>query len=118
MMLIFLDRSETALFLVEEGAHVGVSDASGLPALTLMVEKMPPVAKIALNQYHRTDRANRKQYFSLNLLEPMRPGEVNVIAKTPMQVTRCLRLNIYLFIINVYTGYTFQKYSALQLRPV
>lgn len=83
---VFTDRSETALFLVEQGATVGVLDSSGLSALTLMIEKMPPTAKVALNQFHVTDRPNRKQYFYLNLLEPIQPGTITQYAKTPMQV--------------------------------
>ena len=85
-MFICLDRSETALYLVEQGATVGVCDSSGLTALTLMIDKMPPTAKYALDQYHVTDRPNRKQYFYLNLLEPVQPGLIQHIAKTPMQV--------------------------------
>lgn len=80
-----LDRSETALFLVEEGAQVGVIDSSGQSALTLMIEKMPPVASRALDSFHRTDRPNRKQYFYLHLLEPSLPGQMNIMAKTSMQ---------------------------------
>jgi len=65
---------------------VGVCDSSGLSALTLMIDKMPPTAKYALDQYHVTDRPNRKQYFYLNLLEPIQPGMIHQVAKTPMQV--------------------------------
>lgn len=85
--IFFKDRSETALFLVEQGATVGVLDSSGLSALTLMIEKMPPTAKVALDQFHVTDRPNRKQYFYLNLLEPIQPGTITQYAKTPMQVS-------------------------------
>ena len=31
-------------------------------------------AKLALDQFHTTDRANRKQYFHLHRLEPRKPG--------------------------------------------
>ena len=31
-------------------------------------------AKLALDQFHTTDRANRQQYFHLNSLEPRKPG--------------------------------------------
>lgn len=82
----FLDRSETALFLVEEGVRVGNCDSSGLSTLTLMIDKMPPVAYTALDQFHRTDRANRKQYFYLNLLEPVKPGKFSDFTRSPMQV--------------------------------
>ena len=74
------------MYLVEQNAKVGVIDKSGLSAVSLMIEKMPPVAKKALDQFHKTDRPNRKQYFFLNLLEPVKPGQHNVFAKTPMEV--------------------------------
>ena len=65
---------------------MGVRASSGLTALTLMIQKMPPVANKALDHFHRTDRPNRKQYFYLHLLEPSLPGQLDAIAKTPMQV--------------------------------
>ncbi|KAF6029536.1 hypothetical protein EB796_012105 [Bugula neritina] len=68
-----LDRSETARYLLEHNAPVGVTDNSGQPALTWMINKMAPVAKEALDQLHTCDRANRKQYFYLNHLEPIQP---------------------------------------------
>ena len=33
-------------------------------------------AKLALDQFHTTDRANRKQYFHLHRLEPRKPGTI------------------------------------------
>lgn len=47
-----------------------MSDDCGVTAMTLLITKMPPVAKEALDQFHTTDRANRKQYYYLNYLEP------------------------------------------------
>uniref|UniRef100_H2ZHL3 Ion transport domain-containing protein n=1 Tax=Ciona savignyi TaxID=51511 RepID=H2ZHL3_CIOSA len=64
-----LDRSETARYLIDLNADATVIDDSGQLCMTHMVTKMAPVAKQALDQFHRTDRANRKQYFYLNLLE-------------------------------------------------
>ncbi|CAH1253679.1 TRPA1 [Branchiostoma lanceolatum] len=82
-----LDRSETARHLVEQGAEAGVQDYSGQACITHMITKMPPVAKEALNQFHPTDRANRKQYYYLNNIEPVLPGEAeDSLAKTPMEV--------------------------------
>ncbi|XP_078610224.1 uncharacterized protein LOC144881203 isoform X4 [Branchiostoma floridae x Branchiostoma japonicum] len=89
-----LDRSETARYLVEQGAEAGVQDYSGQACITHMITKMPPVAKEALNQFHPTDRANRKQYYYLNNIEPVLPesfkkvaGEAaDSLAKTPMEV--------------------------------
>lgn len=68
-----LDRSETAKCLVERSAEANVADDSGMTALVMMISKMPSVAKEALNQFYSTDRANRKQYFYLNYLEPPVP---------------------------------------------
>ena len=54
--------------------------------MSLMISKMPPVAKEALDQFHTTDRANRKQYYYLNYLEPSRPSNCHDCdAKTPLQ---------------------------------
>eukprot|EP00794_Sanderia_malayensis_P014065 gene14065-15531_t len=80
-----LDRSETAQYLVDQGVPVGVCDSSGLPALTLMIQKMPLIAKEALNQFHTTDRANRKQCFYLNYLETKHAGKDSSRAKMPME---------------------------------
>ena len=76
-MYVFLcvDRSETARLLLEHEAPVGVVDNCGQPVLTLMISKMAPVAKEAMNQLHSVDRANRKQFFYLNHLEPSPTGE-------------------------------------------
>ncbi|XP_064605915.1 transient receptor potential cation channel subfamily V member 2-like [Liolophura sinensis] len=63
-----LDRSETARLLLELGAPVGVSDNCGQKAITLMITKMPPVAKDALDQFHKKYRAERKQYYFLSYL--------------------------------------------------
>ena len=55
-----------------------------------MIQKMPLVAREALQQFHSTDRANRKQYFYLNYLETKKPGEERSYAKLPMEVSRSL----------------------------
>lgn len=82
-----LDRSETARILVEQGSHAGVRDINGLSALVLMITKMPSVAKEALNQFHSLDRANRREYYFLNFLEPVIPRCLSSgDAKTPLEV--------------------------------
>ena len=86
LVVLIADRSETAKYLVKVGANVAVYDSSGLSALSLMIEKMPPVAQKALNQYHQTDRANRKQYFYLSLLEADLTGNICKVAKSPLEV--------------------------------
>ncbi|CAD5123450.1 DgyrCDS11796 [Dimorphilus gyrociliatus] len=72
-----LDRSETARMLIEldDPAPAGVIDDSGQSAVVLMITKMPPVAKLALDQFHTTDRANRRQFYHLNHLEPKKAGD-------------------------------------------
>ncbi|XP_065663977.1 transient receptor potential channel pyrexia isoform X2 [Hydra vulgaris] len=95
-----LDRSETAKFLVKVGANVSAYDSSGLSTLYLMIEKMPHVAQKALNQYHQTDRANRKQYFYLNLLEADQAGTFSKIAKSPLEaVTLNNQMHLLLHIV-------------------
>lgn len=82
-----LDRSETAKFLIDEGATAGVQDNAGSSVMSFMISKMPPVAKDALDQLHTTDRGNRKQYFYLNHLEPILPndkGDYNSYARSPL----------------------------------
>nr|XP_039272918.1 transient receptor potential channel pyrexia-like isoform X2 [Styela clava] len=92
-----LDRSETARWLVENGANVGVTDDSGLSCMTHMITKMGPVARDALDTFHKMDRTNRRQYFHLNLLEhditddkritrSKEQGIHGSLAKTPLQV--------------------------------
>lgn len=43
----------------------------------MMISKMTPVAKDAMDQFHSTDRANRRQYYYLNYMEPYKPGKGN-----------------------------------------
>ncbi|XP_013392770.1 uncharacterized protein LOC106160659 isoform X2 [Lingula anatina] len=73
MLAAQLDRSETARTLMEMGAPAGVTDCYGEGAVAWMITKMAPVAKVALDQFHVKDRANRKQYYYLKHLEPRKP---------------------------------------------
>ena len=75
VLRLFSDRSETAKYLIDEGAPAGVQDGTGSSVMSFMISKMPPVAKEALDQFHSTDRGNRRQYFYLNHLEPVHPNE-------------------------------------------
>ena len=55
--------------------------------MSFMISKMPPVAKEALDQFHTTDRGNRRQYFYLNHLEPYLPndeGDYTSYARSPL----------------------------------
>ncbi|KAK2177712.1 hypothetical protein NP493_583g02067 [Ridgeia piscesae] len=84
-----LDRSETARLLLEldDPAVAGVEDYTGQSAIAWMITKMPTVAKIALSQFHSTDRANRKQYYYLNKLDPKKSDDKrDVHPQTPLQV--------------------------------
>ncbi|XP_063047327.1 transient receptor potential channel pyrexia [Engraulis encrasicolus] len=65
-----LDRSEAARALIELGADAGVQDCDGQLCITAMIGKMTPVAHLALNQFHVTDRMTRQQFYYLHLLEP------------------------------------------------
>ncbi|CAH1772535.1 unnamed protein product [Owenia fusiformis] len=90
-----LDRSETARQLLEldDPAPAGVEDHSGQAAIVWMITKMGPVAKEALNQFHTTDRANRKQYYHLHRLEPRKPGiKIDGHPATAMQVLVSLKM--------------------------
>ena len=64
-----------------------------------MIEKMPDVAKFALEQFQHFDKALRRKYYYLNYLEldtwrsieskrgkPIRQS----FARSPLQVTRCI----------------------------
>ncbi|XP_030838679.1 transient receptor potential cation channel subfamily A member 1 isoform X3 [Strongylocentrotus purpuratus] len=81
-----LDRSETSNVLLEMGARSYDVDRTGHTALQVMVTKMPAVAKEGLNQLYRCDRANRKQYYDLHLLEPLPlDSGIEVPARTVLQ---------------------------------
>ncbi|XP_065055117.1 uncharacterized protein LOC135683708 [Rhopilema esculentum] len=62
-------REEATRYLIERGAPAGVFDESGLSAVSLLIEKMPKVAKDALEQFVNIDRAFRKEYYYLGHLE-------------------------------------------------
>ncbi|KAM4027277.1 uncharacterized protein ACNLHF_023083 isoform 3-T5 [Anomaloglossus baeobatrachus] len=81
-----LDRSEAARLLLNLKCDASVQDDTGLSCLTMMVVNMPPVACLALDQFHTKDRANRKQRFYLNLVEPQTSGFKGTQAKSPLEV--------------------------------
>ena len=70
---------------MEQGAPAGVYDDGGTSALTLMVEKMPDVAKIALGQFEMVDKALRKKYYYLNYLESDVWKRMATKCKTPIR---------------------------------
>ena len=55
--------------MLEYGAPAGIYDDCGTSALSLMIEKMPDVAKEALGQFQMVDNALRRKYYYLNYLE-------------------------------------------------
>ncbi|XP_040289767.1 transient receptor potential cation channel subfamily A member 1-like [Bufo bufo] len=81
-----LDRSEAARLMLNLKCDASVQDDTGLSCLTMMVVNMPPVATQALDQFLIKDRANRKQHFYLNLVEPSTSGFKETQAKSPLEV--------------------------------
>ncbi|XP_070556449.1 ankyrin repeat domain-containing protein 7-like [Ptychodera flava] len=71
MLAALGDRSESCKLLLKMGAKADVKDIYGEPCIVTMLAKMQTVARIALDQFHRVDGANRAQYFDLCGLEPM-----------------------------------------------
>uniref|UniRef100_A0A3B3CR86 Si:ch73-193i2.2 n=1 Tax=Oryzias melastigma TaxID=30732 RepID=A0A3B3CR86_ORYME len=62
-----MERSEAARVLLELGAEAGVKDSDGQLCITALIGQMSPVAHLALQQFHVTDKVSRQQYFYLNL---------------------------------------------------
>lgn len=91
-----MNRAEIALLLINEGASVAIYDNEGNSALTLLAEKMPDIAVQALDQLHSTDNVNRKEYFSLNILEGTKINEGRTTAaRTPLEIAvqkRCFSI--------------------------
>ncbi|CAL8297716.1 unnamed protein product [Merluccius merluccius] len=84
-----MERSEAALVLLELGADAGVKDSDGQLCISAMIGRMPAVARVALGQFHVTDRMTRKQFFYLNLLEPhthRRPEKVVSEPSSPLEM--------------------------------
>lgn len=81
-----LDRSEAARLLLTLKCDASVQDDTGLSCLTMMLMNMPPVAILALDQFHIKDRANRKQHFYLNYVEPQTSDYKGTQAKSPLEV--------------------------------
>ncbi|XP_033645157.1 uncharacterized protein LOC117304686 isoform X3 [Asterias rubens] len=81
-----LDRSETARQLLELGSDASDTDKTGQTSLVLLISKMPAVAKEGLDQFHRCDRANRKQYYDHHYVEPIGPDDPKPKARSAIQV--------------------------------
>ncbi|XP_051879492.1 transient receptor potential channel pyrexia-like [Pristis pectinata] len=81
-----LDRTESARLLLQFQADAGTHDNTGQLCLTLMAANMPQLALTALDQFCVKDRANRKQYFMLNMLIPQPSETSNSHAKSLLEV--------------------------------
>jgi hypothetical protein len=82
-----MNRANTALLLINEGASATIYDNEGNSALTLLTEKMPDVAVQAMDQLYSSDNVNRKEYFSLNYLEGAKINEGRTTtARTPLEI--------------------------------
>ncbi|XP_065646900.1 uncharacterized protein LOC124812268 [Hydra vulgaris] len=80
-----LDRSVTAKLLIDNGADASVYDSSMMTAMVLLIQKMPSVALVALDQFHHINRATRREYFYVNCLVPP-IKDSNCFAKSPLEV--------------------------------
>ena len=65
-----LGRVNAGAMLLECGAKVNAIDFTGMYGISAMVNKCPPLALKALDTCLETDLRNRKQYYSLQFLEP------------------------------------------------
>ncbi|KAI5108268.1 polycystin-2-like, partial [Silurus meridionalis] len=90
-----LDRSEAAQTLLELGADAGVQDSDGQLCITAMIDKMTPVANLALNQFLVKDRMTRQQFFYLHLLEPERTWQKTSLGKTKSEPTSPLAFIVH-----------------------
>nr|AAI70078.1 XCAT2 protein [Xenopus laevis] len=81
-----LDRSEAARLLINLKSDAGVQDNTGQSCMTLLVMNMPPVALLALDQFFIKDRANRRQHFYLNLVQPRTTDFSGSQAKSPLEM--------------------------------
>lgn len=82
-----MNRRKAAELLIEEGASAAIYDDDGNSALTLLIERIPEVALVALNQLYNVNDLKRLELFSLNKLEAPRikDGFENA-ARAPLEV--------------------------------
>ena len=82
---LLVGRSEACRYLLDNGAPAGIYDDCGNSALSLMVEKMPDVAKEALGQFQQVDKALRRKYYYINYLEVETWKTLGSRAGTPLR---------------------------------
>ncbi|XP_028403236.1 transient receptor potential cation channel subfamily A member 1-like isoform X2 [Dendronephthya gigantea] len=80
-----MSRSKAARMLIELGIPAGVYDKDGEMAVSLLVIKMPDVAKLALDQFYSEDNITHKRYYFLNYLEGSRVVDGRCSARTPLE---------------------------------
>ncbi|CAB3992495.1 transient receptor potential cation channel subfamily A member 1-like [Paramuricea clavata] len=83
-----MNSFKAAKLLVTAGAPAGVFDEQGNSALSLLIEKIPEVALIALDQFHTTDNINRREFYFLNYLEGAKLKEElqETKARSPLEI--------------------------------
>ncbi|XP_028398325.1 transient receptor potential cation channel subfamily A member 1-like [Dendronephthya gigantea] len=83
-----MNSFKAAKLLVSEGAPAGVYDHMGNSALSLLIEKIPEVALIALDQFHTVDYINRREFYFLNYLEgaKLKEGLQETPARSPLEI--------------------------------
>ena len=80
-----MSRSKAARMLIDLGVPAGVYDKDGEMAISLLIIKMPDVAKLALDQFFSEDNINHKRYYFLNYLEGTRVVDGRFSARTPLE---------------------------------
>ena len=83
-----MNSFKAAKLLVTEGAPAGLYDNLGNSAISLLIEKIPEVALLALDQLRTTDYINRREYYFLNHLEGARLKEElqNTPTRSPLEI--------------------------------
>ena len=83
-----MNSFKAAKLLVTEGAPAGVYDNLGNSALSLLIEKIPEVALMALDQLRTTNALQRREYYFLNYLEGAKLKEElqETPARSPLEI--------------------------------
>ncbi len=83
-----MNSFKAAKLLVTEGAPAGVYDNLGNSAISLLIEKIPEVALMALDQFYKIDYINRREYYFLNYVEGAKPKEElqEIPTRSPLEI--------------------------------